>query len=98
MRSPRYVSTVVSVYRRAIDAIALGNWSPRDDEEEELALAFNRGFTRGYLKGARHGEIMGRDHPDHRGIMVGTVISYHPRVIRPGSGFQGIRYLTRGMG
>ena len=28
MRSPRYVSTVVSVYRKAIDAIASGNWSP----------------------------------------------------------------------
>jgi putative protease len=79
MRSPRYVSTVVSVYRRAIDAIAHGNWSPRDIEEEGLALAFNRGFTRGYLMGARHREIMGRDRPDHRGILAGTVISYHPR-------------------
>jgi putative protease len=79
MRSPRYVFTVVSVYRRAIDAISLGKWSPVDKEEEGLALAFNRGFTRGYLKGAHHGEIMGRGHPDHRGVMVGTVRSYHPR-------------------
>jgi len=78
MRSPRYVSTVISVYRRAIDAIALGEWSPLDTEEEQLALAFNRGFTGGYLKGAHHRGIMGRDHPDHRGIPVGTVISYHP--------------------
>ncbi|MCX6698915.1 MAG: U32 family peptidase, partial [Methanomicrobiales archaeon] len=79
MRSPRYVSTVVSVYRRAIDAIALGTWSPLDKEEEGLALAFNRGFTRGYLMGERHREIMGRVHPDHRGILAGTVVSYHPR-------------------
>ncbi|MCU0629830.1 MAG: DUF3656 domain-containing protein [Methanoregulaceae archaeon] len=79
MRSPRYVFTVVSVYRRAIDAISLGKWSPVDQEEERLALAFNRGFTRGYLKGAHHGEIMGRGHPDHRGVMVGTVRSYHSR-------------------
>ncbi len=98
MRSPRYVSTVVSVYRRAIDAIALGNWSPRDDEEEELALAFNRGFTRGYLKGARHGEIMGRDHPDHRGIMVGTVISYHPRVNQARVRLSGDTFLYKGDG
>jgi U32 family peptidase len=80
MRSPRYVSTVVSVYRKAIDSIASGNWSPRVAEEEKLALAFNRGFTRGYLKNARHREIMGRDRPDHRGIPVGTVISYNPRL------------------
>ena len=79
MRSPRYVSTVVSVYRRAIDAIALGDWSPLDKEVEGLALAFNRGFTRGYLMGARHREIMGRTHPDHRGILAGAVVSYHPR-------------------
>ncbi|MEI6292202.1 MAG: U32 family peptidase [Methanomicrobiales archaeon] len=77
MRSPRYVSSVVSVYRQAIDALTLGHWSPLDEEEEELALAFNRGFTSGYLKGAHHGEIMGRGHPDHRGIKVGSVISYH---------------------
>ena len=77
MRSPRYVSAVVSVYRKAIDAIAHGNWIPLDKDEEELALAFNRGFTRGYLKGAFHGEIMGRNHPDHRGILVGSVASYN---------------------
>ncbi|MEI7433268.1 MAG: U32 family peptidase [Methanomicrobiales archaeon] len=80
MRSPRYVSTVVSVYRKAIDAIAMEDWSPRDDDVEKLALAFNRGFTRGYLKNACHREIMGRDRPDHRGIPVGTVISYNSRV------------------
>ncbi len=77
MRSPRYVSTVVSVYRRAIDAIAAGDRGPLDKDEEDLALAFNRGFTRGYLKGAHHAEIMGRGHPDHRGVFAGTVISYH---------------------
>ncbi len=98
MRSPRYVSTVVSVYRRAIDAIASGNWSPRDDEEEELALAFNRGFTRGYLKGARHGEIMSRDRPDHRGIPVGTVISYHPRANQARVRLSGETLLHKGDG
>jgi U32 family peptidase len=79
MRSPRYVSSVVSVYRRAIDALSSGNWSPLDEEEEELALAFNRGFTCGYLQGAHRGEIMGRSHPDHRGLKIGSVISYNPR-------------------
>lgn len=78
MRSPRYVSTVVSVYRTAIDAIAGGKWEPLKVEEEELALAFNRDFTRGYLMDARHNEIMSRDHPDHRGILVGTVTAYNP--------------------
>ena len=84
MRSPRYVATAVSVYRKAIDAIALGTWSPSDKDEEKLALAFNRGFTRGYLKGALHNDIMSRSHPDHRGIMVGSVASYNPQTHHAG--------------
>ena len=86
MRSPRYVSAVVSVYRRALDSIGSGTWSPSAEDEERLALAFNRGFTRGYLSGARHRGIMGRSHPDHRGIQVGSVVSFsrndHVAVVR----------------
>jgi U32 family peptidase len=76
MRSPRYVRTVVSIYRKALDAIGAGTWIPTPVDEKELALAFNRGFTRGYAGGSRHQEVMGRDRPDHRGLLVGTVSSY----------------------
>jgi U32 family peptidase len=76
MRSPRYVGTVVRIYRKALDRIGAGNWKPTDEDERELALAFNRGFTWGYAGGARHDGIMGRDRPDHRGLFAGTVTSY----------------------
>ena len=76
MRSPRYVGTVVRIYREALDTIRDGQWEPTGWDEQELALAFNRGFTGGYAGGSRHDGIMGRDRPDHRGLLAGTVSSY----------------------
>jgi putative protease len=73
MKSPEYVAVVVSTYRRALDAIAAGKWKPSPEAERDLLLAFNRGFTSGYLFGDRHGTLMARDAPDNRGICIGTV-------------------------
>ncbi len=73
MRSPEYVAIVVSTYRRALDAIAAGGWRPEPEAEQDLLLAFNRGFTGGYLFGDRHKALMARDAPDNRGICIGTV-------------------------
>ena len=49
-----------------------GDWTPSPAAEQDLLLAFNRGFTRGYLLGDRHGTLMARDAPDNRGICIGT--------------------------
>ncbi len=78
MRSAEYVATVVSIYRRALDAIAAGEaWSPSREDMRDLALAFNREFTEGYLLGAP--DIMARDRPGNRGVLLGTAIGYDPR-------------------
>jgi putative protease len=76
MKSPEYVAIVVSVYRKALDAIASGTWTPYDADMQDLALAFNRGFTSGYLFGERHGTLMGRDQPDNRGLLIGEVTGF----------------------
>lgn len=73
MKSPEYVAVVVSTYRRALDAIRTGDWKPDPEAERDLLLAFNRGFTNGYLFGSRGKSVMGRDAPDNRGIRIGTV-------------------------
>jgi len=53
MKSPEYVATVVSTYRKALDARA-GSTAPEQDADmRTLALAFNRGFTKGYLFGQK---------------------------------------------
>jgi len=53
MKSPQYVAIVTSIYRRALDGIARGSWSPSKEDERDLALAFNRDFTSGHLLGQR---------------------------------------------
>ncbi len=74
MKSPEYVAIVTSIYRRALGAIAKGKWSPSLEDERDLALAFNRGFTEGHLLGA--GDVMGREMSDNRGVLIGSVASF----------------------
>ncbi|MCX6678144.1 MAG: U32 family peptidase [Methanothrix sp.] len=74
MKSPEYVAIVTSIYRRALEAIAKGKWSPSPEEERDLALSFNRDFTQGHLLGA--GDVMGREMSDNRGILIGSVASF----------------------
>ena len=79
MKSAEYVAVVVAAYRRALDAIAAGNTCPPTDEMNNLLLAFNRGFTSGYLFGDRYRALMGRDAPDNRGLYIGTVSRYEAK-------------------
>jgi putative protease len=76
MKSPEYVAIVVSTYRRALDAIAAGKTFKDPKDLQDLCLAFNRGFTPGYLSGKRSDAVMGRGAPDNRGICVGVVNRY----------------------
>ena len=79
MKSAEYVAVVVAAYRRALDAIAAGNKNPPADEMDNLLLAFNRGFTSGYIFGDRHETLMGRDAPDNRGLYIGRVSRYEAK-------------------
>ena len=80
MKSPEYVAMVVSKYRMELDAI--GNGEPGDTKNalQDLYLAFNRGFTQGYLFGKRHTALMGRDASDNRGLYIGEVTRYDERL------------------
>ena len=77
MKSPEYVAIVTSIYRRALDGIARGDWSPSREDEMALALAFNRSFTKGHLLGER--DVMGWEMSDNRGVLIGSVSSYDSR-------------------
>ncbi len=91
MRSPEYVRTVVGAYRRALDALLeVKTWySSRD--VEDMALAFSRGFTRGYLFGECGQALMGRDQPGNRGLMLGLVAGSRGKKggvrVRPAAGY-----------
>jgi putative protease len=79
MRSPEYVAIVTATYREALDAIARGTWKPDDEKVRDLLLAFNRGFTAGYLFCERHGKLMSREQPSNRGLPVGVVTNWDDR-------------------
>lgn len=81
MKSPAYVATVTGIYRRALDAVAEGRFAPSAQDELDLALAFTRGFTQGYLSGARHREVIGPERPDNRGVALGRVTAFSHRLM-----------------
>jgi putative protease len=74
MRSPEYVAIVTSIYRKGLDSLAEGSWKLSMADIRELALAFNRDFTEGYLM--RSKSVMGREMSENRGLLIGTVCSY----------------------
>ncbi|MDD4254750.1 MAG: U32 family peptidase [Methanofollis sp.] len=76
MKAPAYVAVVTAVYRRALDAIAEGCWTPSPRDEEALAFAFTRGFTTGYLCGERNRGVIGPERPDNRGVAIGRVVAF----------------------
>lgn len=76
MKSPEYVSAVVSVYRAVLDRVLNGDEEAKATEEEhrQLAEAFSRGFTTAYLHGDRGNDMMGYQRPNNRGVFVGRVV------------------------
>lgn len=74
MKTPDYVAIVTDAYRQALDAIARGDaWEPDNEVMEDLAFAFNRGFTKGYLLGDKGGSFTNTKKPDNRGVYAGIV-------------------------
>lgn len=84
MRSPAYAATVTSIYRKALDDMIRGDFHPAPDDEDQLALAFSRGFTGGYLVKESGNTVMGRDRPDDRGIEIGKVIKRETGIVEVG--------------
>ncbi|MCL1797855.1 MAG: U32 family peptidase [Eggerthellaceae bacterium] len=87
MKSPEYVFTVVSVYRKALDA-ALAQRAGitevgaiTEDDRTLLSDVFSRGFTTGYLEGERGNSIMSYGRPNNRGVFVGRVSAVEQKTV-----------------
>lgn len=76
MKRPEYVYNVVKIYRAALDryAAAPEQFRVYPEELQELAQAFNRGFTTGYFGGNRNYQIMNYLRPNNRGIYLGRIM------------------------
>lgn len=79
MRREGYVAQTVSLFRRLLDRMSIGDHKLDDDEMRELKLAFNRGeyLTRAYLDGGAPSVIEKRFN-GHIGVPIGKVLSVKP--------------------
>lgn len=81
-RSPEYVAAVVSCYRKAIDAIAAGNFSSRlkKDLMRELARVYNRGFSQGFFFGRPISDFAApHSRATEKKIFLGTVMNFYKK-------------------
>ncbi|NLT37760.1 MAG: peptidase [Methanomassiliicoccus sp.] len=78
LRSPVYVYLATKIYKAAVQRAEKGEevlMTPR--EREMLSVAFNRGFSPGYMLTT---EVMQRSYPDSRGLLLGRARSEGRRV------------------
>ena len=76
MKRPEYVAIITHHYRKALDCIQNGLMNCiSEDAAYELKIVFNRDFTEGYLFNNRNQEIVSRERPDNRGILIGKVLN-----------------------
>ena len=76
MKRCEYVYLVTSIYRKAIDSYYENKKVIIEDKDIiELKKMFNRKFTKGFMFDEKNNNFVNQKRPNHRGILVGTVIS-----------------------
>ena len=81
LRSPTYVYLAAKAYKAAVERAARGEEELMTSRERELLeVAFNRGFSSGYLRG---NEVMQRRYAESRGRPIGTARSRGKEVWLP---------------
>ena len=82
LKSAAYVAAATGVYREAIDAAVEGRpFSLSPERLTGLAQSYSRGFTRGFLGGVRHEDLVDGRSPKSRGVRIGKVVGRTPRGI-----------------
>src|SRR5947209_2559533 len=80
LKSAQYVAVASQTYRAAIDAALAGQpfALPRQGRLD-LAQTFSRGFSRGFLGGIDHQQLVEGRFPKSRGVRIGTVVEKLPQ-------------------
>ncbi|VVB53623.1 Peptidase family U32 [uncultured archaeon] len=71
LRSPEYVGATTALYRRALDSISYGNFSVDEDAFSDVALEFNRDFTKGLM--FKDSDVVNPVAAGKRGVRLGTL-------------------------
>ena len=75
MKSPEYVYTITSLYKKAINEALNGhNYKVSKQEMKNIELSFNRLFTTGYLFNDDNNSLVNPLFVNHHGIEIGRVI------------------------
>lgn len=100
MKSPEYVATIVSIYRKYLDKYLANpkkKYEVAEEDWQNLLEAYNRGgFTDGYYVNHNGPDMMSMERPNHRGMRVGQIekikdgkIYFHPEIaIHKGDGLE----------
>ena len=82
IRPPEYVKNTVSCYRKALDAIDAGEYTPKLAAElkEELAKTYNRGFSKGFYKGLEKDWISKGPGSNESKEYCGDVVNYYKKI------------------
>jgi putative protease len=82
LKSAHYVAVTTQTYRAALDAAERGDvFSITQQQEQDLAQSFSRGFSHGFLSGVNHQELVQGRFPKSRGVRIGNVVEITPRGI-----------------
>lgn len=106
LKTPQYVASTASAYRRAIAG------SPEIDSNGndtlgsvgDLSVIYSRGFFSGWLKGVDHQRLVDGRYGSHRGLEIGKVASFRNGALRvlsnhsllPGDGLLFVEYAAEG--
>ncbi len=74
MKSKEYVYVAVRSYRLAIDAYYKGLAFDTIDAKKQMALTFNRTFTKGYIKNDTNDNLTNWHDVNHQGTLIGKVV------------------------
>ncbi|MFH1594494.1 MAG: peptidase U32 family protein [Candidatus Omnitrophota bacterium] len=82
MRSPEYVMTVTSAYRKAIDSYYEGSLSSRKkkDLKRRLMLAYNRGFTGGFFFSKPNDTGSEKGTSGYDKVYLGKVVNFYSKL------------------
>ena len=82
MKSLEYIKTVISLYRKKIDEYYRRKLTKiSKDEEKNLLVTFNRGFTKGYLLNDSNKNRTNFHSVNHQGIVLGNVVKVNNKKI-----------------
>ena len=84
LKRPEYVAVVTASYRKGLDALEAGKFTPADRPEKEgLLQVFNRGgFMEGYALGCEDAGVICPETVNHMGIRIGRIVSAEGKLAR----------------